>query len=161
MIVCCSQRGSRPWERTNISCLFYSFRDKTLSAYQAITLWSMSFFTRIAQGAHGSVISISFYDNQHIFTFIVDKRTLLYFVFVSFIAMYLRKELICWTCCSRPCNWLRFLFIQSEYCSLYMYVNSESVLVGRHKIQGVFKEYSSTKNGVFKGNSKQVYFVLN
>ena len=35
-----------------------------------------------------------------------------------------------------------------------------SVLVCGHKIQGVFKEYSSTKNRVFKGNSKQVYFVL-
>ena len=38
---------------------------------------------------------------------------------------------------------------------------TESVLVCGHKIQGVFKEYSSTKNRVFKGNSKQVYFVLN
>ena len=38
---------------------------------------------------------------------------------------------------------------------------SEFVLVCGRKIQGVFKEYSSTKNRVFKGNSKQVYFVLN
>ena len=38
---------------------------------------------------------------------------------------------------------------------------TESVLVCGRKIQGVFKEYSSTKSRVFKGNSKQVYFVLN
>ena len=35
----------------------------------------------------------------------------------------------------------------------------ESRLVCGHKIQGVFKEYSSTKKTVFKGNSKQVYLI--
>ena len=40
------------------------------------------------------------------------------------------------------------------------YTKSESVLVFGHKIQGLFKEYSSTKNCVFKEYSKQVYFVL-
>ena len=38
--------------------------------------------------------------------------------------------------------------------------DTESVLVFGHKIQGVFKEYSSTKNCVFKEYSKQVYIVL-
>ena len=44
---------------------------------------------------------------------------------------------------------------------LQKWSNTESVLVCGCKIQGVFKEYSSTRNRVFKGNSKQVYFVLN
>ena len=34
------------------------------------------------------------------------------------------------------------------------------MLVFGQKIQGVFKEYSNTKNGVFKEYSKQVYYVL-
>ena len=34
------------------------------------------------------------------------------------------------------------------------------MLVFCHKIQGVFKEYSSIKKWVFKGSSKQVYSVL-
>ena len=37
---------------------------------------------------------------------------------------------------------------------------AESVMVCRHKTRGAFKEYSSTKNRVFKANSKQVYIIF-
>ena len=42
----------------------------------------------------------------------------------------------------------------------YSFRNTESVLVCGHKIQGVCKEYSSTKKTVFKGNSKRVYLIV-
>ena len=75
----CSRQGSGPWERTNISCLL-KLSWQTLRAYQAFAPRSISFFARIACGAHG-LVSISefmcFYVRFHgIFisiSFIVDK----------------------------------------------------------------------------------------
>ena len=91
--VICSRQGSGPWERTNISRLL-KLSWQTLRAYQAFAPRSISFFTRIACGAHGLVSTnefMCFYVRFHgIFisiSFIVDKITILYLVFVSSIAI--------------------------------------------------------------------------
>ena len=55
---------------------------------------------------------------------------------------------------SAETQWIHLLRIIGE-------LVAESVLVCGYEFQGVFKEYLSTNNQFFKGNSKQVYFVLN
>ena len=50
------------------------------------------------------------------------------------------------------------MYMSSNHVKAF-YREAESLLVCGYKIQGVFKEYSSTKKPVFKGNSKRVYLI--
>ena len=74
--------------------LCLSFRDETMRAYQAIAPLSISFFRRLACGAHGLVSTnkkayVRFYEIYTYISVIVDKISILYFISPHLASPYL------------------------------------------------------------------------